>query len=79
MNLYDSDNSFKIKWINDVIVLDGENYRKISGTLCTCSNDSHGNIFLSIGIGVNLNYSPQIDATNTCNLAELCGTKIDVD
>ena len=69
LNLYlkpDMQDMFKIKWINDVL-FEG---RKICGTLCTCSNDSNGNIFLSIGIGINLNHSPQ-DAASACSLAEI--------
>lgn len=57
LNLYlkpEQKGQLKIKWINDVLI----NEKKICGSLCTCSNDSDGNIFLAIGIGVNLNESP---------------------
>ena len=41
---------FKIKWINDVHY---EN-KKVSGTLCVCQPSDNA-IYLSVGIGVNLN------------------------
>ena len=55
LDLYtpEAEQPFKIKWINDVYHGD----KKLSGVLCTCSNID-GARFLSLGLGVNLNFSP---------------------
>ena len=63
---------FKIKWINDVHHLN----RKLSGTLCTCTNIDEAS-FSSIGIGVNLNSNPIAD-TSVC-LQDVTATSDEID
>ena len=74
LDSYISQPQFKIKWINDVHHLN----RKLSGTLCTCTNIDTAS-FSSIGIGVNLNSSPLADTSICLRDITSASDEIDVD
>ncbi len=50
----------KIKWPNDLVIVDSEGVRKAGGILCE-GVGSRGGTFIVIGIGLNCKSAPQID------------------
>lgn len=69
-----SADTIKIKWINDVNYLD----KKVSGALCVCQNIASRN-FLSIGIGVNVNFSPIPKISTSLKEITAASEEINVD
>lgn len=64
-----------LKWPNDVRV----NGAKISGILLETGRYSNGGFWLSVGIGLNLQHSPEITNYHTANLKALTGLEIGVE
>lgn len=61
------------KWPNDILV----NGQKISGILLERVEGIGGAAWLIVGIGVNLNDSPNQDGVNATNLAQIIGHKVE--
>ena len=70
----------KLKWPNDLLVHDLEQYRKLAGILIELQGDMDGNSAAVIGIGVNLRLSEplqqQIDQP-VADLASITGVQVD--
>lgn len=64
-----------LKWPNDVRV----NGAKISGILLESGKSPFGDIWLAVGIGLNLRYAPDIEGYRTASLKELTGQNIAPD
>ena len=50
-----TNNKIKIKWPNDLLVLDESGDKKLAGILVEASGDSNDSSFLNIGVGINWN------------------------
>ena len=69
--------SIDYKWPNDVFV----NRNKISGTLLEIEYDKNGDIYLIIGIGVNINHTPQVinNSYSGISIKDIINTDVSVD
>ncbi len=64
--------AFKIKWPNDLIVSDGEGWRKVAGMLGELESEGGRPTFLILGIGLNVNIPSEalpVLAPNATSLA----------
>lgn len=66
------------KWPNDLLIKTNEKIYKIAGILLEIEQNSKGENYLIIGMGVNLVWSPKIDKYSTISLFEITNQKIDI-